>query len=94
MPYMYILECADGTYYTGSTKGLKKRLVEHEAGVGANHTANRLPVKLVYFEEYLKVEDAFAREKHIQKWSPAKKRALIEQNIELLRSKSKKSFKV
>ena len=93
MPYMYMLECADGTYYTGSTQELKQRLAEHEAGVGANHTTHRLPIKLVYFEEFLRVEDAFNREKQIQKWGRAKKKALIDQNIEGLELKAKKDFK-
>ena len=80
MPHMYILECADGTYYIGSTKNLVKRLWEHENGVGANHTHKRLPVKLVYCEEFDHVSDAFYREKKIQGWSHAKKAALIENN--------------
>jgi putative endonuclease len=48
--YLYILECSDESYYTGSTIDLNKRLKQHESGQGANHTKNRLPVKLVYFE--------------------------------------------
>ena len=50
--YMYILQCADGSYYTGSTKNLPLRLSQHQAGNGANYTKKRLPVKLVYFEEF------------------------------------------
>jgi putative endonuclease len=74
---MYILECADGSYYTGSTRDLEKRLWEHQNGVGANHTAKRLPVKLVYCEVCDRVDDAFYREKQIQGWSRKKKQALI-----------------
>ena len=48
--FMYILECVDGSYYTGSTIDLKKRLLEHANGDGANHTKKRLPVELIYFE--------------------------------------------
>lgn len=77
MPYMYILECADGSYYTGSTRNLEKRLWEHQNGMGANHTAKRLPVKLVYCEQCDRVDDAFYREKQIQGWSRKKKQALI-----------------
>jgi len=84
MPYMYILECADGSYYTGSTWDLEKRLWEHQNGLGANHTQKRLPVKLVYCEPYDRVEDAYRREKQIQGWSRRKKQALIEGNIENL----------
>lgn len=75
--YMYILECADGSYYTGSTKHLKKRLKEHQKGVGANHTMVRLPVELVYYEEFERIDHAFYREKQIQGWTRAKKEALI-----------------
>jgi len=74
---MYILECADGSYYTGSTWDLDRRLREHQNGEGANHTKKRLPVKLVYYEEYARVEDAFHREKQVQGWSRRKKEALM-----------------
>jgi putative endonuclease len=74
---MYILECADGSYYTGSTRDLERRLWEHQNGLAANHTAKRLPVKLVYCEECDRVDDAFYREKQIQGWSRKKKQALI-----------------
>lgn len=84
MPYMYILECVDGSYYTGSTWNLEKRLWEHQNGLGANHTRKRLPVKLVYCEPYDRVEDAYRREKQIQGWSRRKKQALIEGNTQNL----------
>ncbi len=82
--YMYILECSDKTYYTGSTINLEKRLEEHNAGEGANYTARRLPVKLLYFEEFEHVALAFYREKQIQGWSRAKKEALIKSKTETL----------
>jgi putative endonuclease len=84
MPYAYILECSDGSYYTGSTWNLEKRLWEHENGLGARHTAKRLPVKLVYCEFYDRVENAYRREKQIQGWSRRKKQALMEANQEKL----------
>jgi len=77
MPYLYILECADGSYYTGSTWNLEKRLWEHQNGLGANYTVKHGPVKLVYCEETERVEDAYRREKQIQGWSRKKKQALI-----------------
>ena len=77
MAYVYILECADGSFYTGSTRYLEKRLQEHQQGEGARHTAKRLPVRLVYWEEWPHVEVAFEREKQIQGWSRKKKQALI-----------------
>ena len=81
---MYILECCDGSYYTGSTIDLKKRVVQHQAGEGANHTKNRLPVKLVYHEEYPRIDLAFYREKQVQGWSRKKKEALINGEPHLL----------
>lgn len=75
--YMYILECSDGSYYTGSTNDLERRFEQHRLGEGSNHTKKRLPVKLVYFEEYHRIDDAFYREKQIQGWSRNKKEALI-----------------
>jgi putative endonuclease len=82
--YMYILECADQSYYTGSTKYLELRLLQHQAGEGANHTKNRLPVKLVYFEEFNRIDEAFYREKQVQGWSRKKKEALIKGQYEKL----------
>ena len=84
--WMYILECADGSYYTGSTNNLKLRIKQHNKGEGANHTKNRLPVKLVYFEEYLRIDNAFYREKQVQGWSRKKKAALINGNFDDLPS--------
>jgi putative endonuclease len=87
--YMYILHCADGSYYTGSTKNLELRIFQHQCGEGANHTKKRLPVKLLYFEEFDRIDDAFYREKQIQGWSRKKKEALINGNIEKLQEFSK-----
>ena len=70
--FMYILECVDGSYYTGSTKDLERRLWEHQNMLGANYTKKRLPVKLVYYEEYLRIDEAFYREKQVQGWSRPK----------------------
>lgn len=78
--YMYILECNDGTYYTGSTVDLEMRIEQHNAGEGANYTSKRLPVRLIYFEEFEHVALAFYREKQVQGWSRAKKEALIKTN--------------
>jgi putative endonuclease len=75
--YMYILECADGSYYTGSTRDLESRLEQHQNGKGANHTKKRLPVKLVYYEEFDRIDKAFYREKQVQGWKRKKKEALI-----------------
>ncbi|KQC34272.1 hypothetical protein AAU57_13690 [Nonlabens sp. YIK11] len=75
--WMYILLCSNGSYYTGSTNDLNRRMIKHQAGLGANHTKKYLPVELIYFEEFDRVQDAFYREKQVQGWSRAKKEALI-----------------
>ncbi len=75
--YMYILLCANGQYYTGSTTDLKKRLVQHNSGQGANFTRKYLPVELVYFEKFSRIDEAFYREKQVQGWRRKKKEALI-----------------
>jgi putative endonuclease len=75
--FMYILLCADGSYYTGSTNDLERRIAQHEAGEGANHTRKHGPVKLVYYEWFPRVDQAFYREKQVQGWSRKKKEALI-----------------
>ena len=76
--FVYILLCADGSFYTGSTNDLVRRLEEHLNGQGANHTRKRLPVELVYTEEYDRIDEAYYRERQIHGWSRDKKLALIE----------------
>ena len=94
---MYILECANGQYYTGSTIDLERRLEEHQKGKGANFTRKHLPVKLVYYEEYQRIDEAFYREKQVQGWSHKKKESLINAEInklhELSECKNKTHFR-
>lgn len=87
--YTYILECSNGQYYVGSTKDLEKRLQEHQAGLGGEFTRAHLPVKLIYYEEYQSVEQAFHRERQLHGWSRAKKEALICGDMESLKRLSK-----
>ncbi|WP_018155689.1 GIY-YIG nuclease family protein [Demetria terragena] len=78
MPSVYMLRCGDGTYYVGSTRSLQTRLDQHASGHGAKYTARRLPIELVWSQEYASVAEAYAMEKKIQGWSRAKREALIE----------------
>jgi putative endonuclease len=87
--YMYILECANGCYYTGSTNDLERRLEEHQNGMGANFTRKHLPVKLVYYETFFRIDEAFYREKQVQAWSRKKKEALINSCFDKLSDLSK-----
>ena len=91
--YMYILKCSDGTYYTGSTKYLDIRMKQHNEGRGANYTAKRLPVELMYYEEYDRIDHAFYREKQIQNWSRKKKEALMDGRINDVKNLAKKIFR-
>ncbi len=83
---MYILKCANNTFYVGSTKYLEERIAQHREGQGSNYTRKHLPVKLVYYEEFDSTEQAFLREKQVQNWSKAKKEALINGDIAKLKS--------
>jgi putative endonuclease len=82
--YMYILLCANGQYYTGSTNDLERRLAQHQNGEGSNFTKKHLPVELVYYEEFQRIDEAFYREKQVQGWSRKKKEALIRLNYKEL----------
>jgi putative endonuclease len=75
--YMYILTCADGSFYVGSTRDIDTRVAQHNDGEGSLYTQTRLPVALSYFEEYDRIDDAYLREKQVQNWSRAKRIALI-----------------
>lgn len=85
MPWVYILECADRTFYIGSTRDLATRLDQHSGGHGAAYTKRRLPVTLVWSQEFDRVEDAFAWEKRIQGWSHAKREALVSGGLDAVR---------
>ena len=76
---MYILRCGDGSYYVGSARNLDNRMQQHFLGKGSTYTSKRMPVELVYAEEYERIAEAYAREKQVQGWSRAKREALIEQ---------------
>ena len=94
MTTVYILQCANGQYYVGSTNNLADRLKEHEGGatalyVGAKFTKAHLPVKLVYTEEYEDDHKARMREQQLHGWSHAKKEALINRDFDRLKCLSR-----
>ena len=84
--YVYIVQCADATYYTGWTNDLKKRIEAHNAGKGAKYTKSRRPVQLVYYETYVTKSEAMAREYAIKQLSRQEKAQLIKAG--LLQSKT------
>ena len=82
---VYILLCADGTFYTGVTRDIEKRVSEHEhAAHPFAYTAIRRPVRLVYSQCFDNIEQAIRCEKQVKKWSHAKKQALIDGDFQLL----------
>ena len=88
--WVYIIRCADGSYYIGSTRELEKRLWAHEKGRAATHTARRRPLYLAYSEKHGTRESARRRELQIKRWTREKKEALISGNMEGLKSMGKK----
>lgn len=92
MPFVYMLRCADGSYYVGSTRNLEQRFSQHSTGRGAAYTRRRLPVELVFAQEFERVDEAYAMEKRVQGWSRAKREALIEARYNDLPRLSKKRF--
>lgn len=87
--YTYILKCSNDTYYTGSTKNIKRRLEQHKTGNGANYTRKHGPVELVYIEVFSRIDFAFYREKQVQNWSQKKKKALINGDLNQLQQLAK-----
>ena len=77
MNYTYILKCSDGTFYCGWTNNLEKRLNAHNSGTGSRYTRTRLPVVLVYYEQFHTKEEAMSREWHIKRLSRAEKEELV-----------------
>ena len=77
MPWLYILECSDGSYYTGTTSHPERRLAEHQEGIVECYTYEKRPVKMVFVEEFRSWPETLEREVQIKKWSGKKKEALI-----------------
>lgn len=71
--YVYILECCDGSYYTGYTNNLEKRLQKHQSGKGAKYTRGRTPVQLLFSEEYPTKSEALQEEYRIKQLSREQK---------------------
>jgi putative endonuclease len=87
--WVYILECSDGTYYTGSTSSLDCRMVQHQTGTLGGYTASRLPILLVFQQQFPDIREAISAERRIKGWSRAKKDALIRGDFALLRKLSR-----
>jgi putative endonuclease len=92
---VYLLICADGSFYVGSTKGanIDSRFAQHQAGFGGSYTAARRPVTLAWAETFDDYMEAFAAERRLKGWSRAKKAALIAGDWPLIQALAKKPRK-
>ena len=91
--WVYILRCADASYYVGCTTDIDQRLGQHQGGVFDGYTASRRPVVMVWAEEFQTIDQAITVERQIKRWSRLKKEALIRGDFEGLHAFSKKGFK-
>lgn len=92
--YVYILLCRDDSFYVGVTNNLQQRLIQHNEGQNSSsYTYSRRPVRLVYHTYFTDFDLAFKAETRIKKWNRAKKQALIDGRIDLLKPLAKKKFK-
>ena len=88
--YVYILKCADNSYYTGITNDVERRFAEHQEGKNpGSYTHSRRPVVLVFVEYFINPIQAIAFEKQVKGWSRAKKEALIERDWNKLKTLSR-----
>jgi putative endonuclease len=89
--WLYILRCADGSYYVGTTRTpLEIRVAQHNAGAFQGYTAPRRPVKLIFSQWFDQITDAIENERKLKKWSRAKKEALIRGDFESLQRLAKR----
>lgn len=83
--WMYILECADGSYYVGHSDALEERLQQHQLGAVSEYTSTRRPVRLAYSQDFPTRDEAFAAERQIKGWTRKKKETLIRGDWEEIR---------
>ncbi|MCA0447712.1 MAG: GIY-YIG nuclease family protein [Bacteroidetes bacterium] len=89
---VYILKCADESYYTGVTSDLETRINQHQSGSFSGFTSKRRPVILIWSQEFQDINEAILAEKKLKGWSRSKKEALISGNWELVSTLAKKKF--
>jgi len=90
--HVYILQCADGSYYVGLTRRTaEQRLAEHNRGLVGGYTKRRRPVRLRFSESFDRITDAIAAERQLKGWSRAKKEALMRGDFDLLQSLARRA---
>jgi predicted GIY-YIG superfamily endonuclease len=87
--YVYILQCSDGSYYTGHTDNFDQRMVQHGDGTGSKYTSKRRPLKLLWATDCQTREEAWELEQRLHGWSRAKKEALMRGDFDALPGLSK-----
>jgi predicted GIY-YIG superfamily endonuclease len=88
--FVYLLRCADGSFYTGHTDDLEKRMFEHKSLHYHCYTSSRLPVELIFYASFGSRDEAIAAERQIKGWGRAKKQALSENDFERMHRLCKK----
>jgi putative endonuclease len=90
--FVYMLRCADGSFYVGSATGndLAPRIDQHQLGAHAGYTSSRRPVTVVWSEHFERITDAIAIERKLKGWSRAKKEALIKDDWKSVRALAKR----
>jgi predicted GIY-YIG superfamily endonuclease len=83
--FVYILHCADDSFYVGETHDIAERLAAHNKGCASTHTATRRPVTLAYAEQHASRTHALHSEQQLKRWSRAKKKALIANDVAALK---------
>jgi putative endonuclease len=91
--WVYILRCADGSYYTGCTTNIDQRFGQHQAGINCAYTSIRRPVVMVWAEEHQHIRDAIDNERQIKRWSRRKKEALINGDYAALPALARRGFR-
>ena len=91
MCFVYILRCADDSFYVGIAQDLDARLKAHNDGRGATYTFKRRPVRLVYSEQFDSNSESIKRERQLKRWSHSKKQALVSGDLQKLKRLSKSS---
>ncbi|HEX5776297.1 MAG TPA: GIY-YIG nuclease family protein [Caulobacteraceae bacterium] len=89
--WVYILRCADGSYYTGCTTDLDSRIAQHRARTFGGYTSTRLPIEVAWCAEFQDLHDAIDFERKVKRWSRAKKESFIEGDWERLRALASRS---
>ena len=89
MPFVYILRCADDSFYVGLAEDVESRLAAHNEGRFGGYTSTRRPVTVVHVQEFPTYESAYARERQLKGWTHAKKEALVRGDAETLKQLSR-----